>query len=89
MSLLPIIKRCKATDVHRLFSRRNVPRHSPIFKLVSVVEQDKLGKHLGRSMAPNCVVHNSIVMATQDIAPGTELTLSAKPVTLTDYLDSL
>lgn len=89
MSLLPIIKRCKATNVHRLFSGRNVPQHSPIFKLRLVLDQDKLGKHLGRSMAPNCMVHKSVVVATKDIAPGVELTLSAKPITLPDYLDSL
>jgi hypothetical protein len=75
MSLYPIIRRCKYSHVQRLFSQRTVPKHSPVFKLRLVIDQDQLGKHLGRSVAPNCVVHESLVVATKNIEPGTVLTV--------------
>ena len=89
MSLLPIIKICKHKKVQRLFSQRNVPKHSPIFKLLTHVDQDYLGKYMGRSTTPNCTVHNSIVLATYDIQRGDELTLTNIPLNLTEYLDSI
>lgn len=89
MSLLPIIRICKHTKVQRLFSQRNVPKHSPLFKLLTDIDQDFMGKHLGRSTTPNCKVHKSVVFACVDIEPGTTLTLSEKPFESTQYLDSL
>jgi len=75
MSLYPVIRRCKYSHLQRLFSQRTVPKHSPIFKLVLVIDQDHLGKHLGRSTSPNCVVHDSLVIARENIKPGTALTV--------------
>ena len=72
-----------------MFSQRNVPKHSPLFKLLTDLDQDYMGKHLGRSTTPNCVVHNSVVVAWEDIEPGTALTLSEKHFEMTQYLDSL
>jgi len=89
MSLLPVIKACKHKKVQRLFSQRNIPKHSPIFKLLTHVDQDYLGKYMGRSATPNCTVKHSVVMATFDINPGDELTLANIPLNLTQYLDSM
>ncbi len=70
MSLLPLIKMCRKTNVNRLFLPRNIPKHSPVFKLLSVLEDDYLGKHLRHSASPNCVIIGSTVVASCDLKPG-------------------
>jgi len=70
MSLLPVVRHS------RLYMVRNVPRHSPIFRLLDVVQYDDLGKYLGYSTHPNCRINDSIVTAKCDIAPGTALTVN-------------
>lgn len=74
MSLLPIVKLCTFTRVRRLFSVRNVPQHSPIFQLTGPVEEDDLARFMAYSTTSNCSIVNSLVVATTDIVPGTQLT---------------
>lgn len=76
MSLLPIVKLCTLTRVRRLFSIRNVPQYSPLFKLRGPVEEDDLGRFMAYSSTSNCRIVGSLVVATSDIAPGTQLTRS-------------
>ena len=75
MSLLPIIKLCQKTNVNRLFLPRNIPKHSPIFRLLSALEDDDLGKHVRHSTSHNCVLIGSVVIASCDLPLGIELTL--------------
>lgn len=75
MSLVPVIKICKNTNVRRLFASRNIPKHSPIFKLLRAREEDDFGKFIGNSKNPTCVIHNAEVTAACNIAPGMQLTL--------------
>ena len=70
MSLLPVVRKS------HLYMVRNVPRHSPIFRLLDVVQHDDLGKYLGYSTHPNCRINGSLVTAVRDIDTGTALTIN-------------
>jgi len=76
MSFLPAVRFCQESCRSTLVSLRNVPKHSPIFKMLNDLEEDYLGKHLRYSTAPNCTIHNSVVVATRDIPVGTKLTVT-------------
>lgn len=83
---MPLVRMCPKTYTRVLVVRRNVPKHSPIFKMLDTVQEDYLGKYLGHSTEPNCTIRNSTVIAVCDMNPGTELTIQ-QPIT--KYLDSL
>lgn len=72
---LPIIKMCKNTNVRRLFASRNIPKNSPIFKLLRPREEDDFGKFIGKSKNPTCVIYNAEVTAACNIMPGMQLTI--------------
>lgn len=86
MSLLPVVRWCTKTNLNRLVVLRNVPKYSPIFKMLDVLRNDELGKHMKHSTSPNCTIHNLTVIAARDITPGTELTVT---LTIPEYLDSI
>ena len=86
MSLLPVVRLCTKTNSNRLVVLRNVPKYSPIFKMLDVLKDDYLGKHMKHSTSPNCTIHNSTVIADRDLNPGTELSVTW---TISEYLDRI
>jgi len=83
---MPVVRLCTKTNVNRLVVLRNIPKHSPIFKMLNVLKDDYLGKHMKHSTTPNCTIHNSMVIAARDMKPGTELSVT---LSIPEYLDSI